>query len=377
MKKLVAILGMLLSTYPAMAADWSFSGSVRFASWYVDRDYGDYQPRGSHDDQGMLFWFQDNTRLEAKVRADRITGHIELALGVTDTGRGGQGDDTDVSTRRAYGVWKFADKAWLKIGKDYSPVTEFTSNQWFNSDLDLLGIGNFFGRRPAGLTLGIGDLELALLTPSYGADLNTTTSGINGATGGDPDSYIPRIEASYALTFDAGFIKPFGGFQYYTVKDTGTGNITGDLDVWSWVIGVATTWYIGAFSIGGNFSYGMNEGNVRGWQAPDRSIAAAYLKGGDNLANVYTLQAAIVPALTVTDSLRFEAGFGYRMDNPDGAPGPSQPDGQWCIYLQAMITLAPGVFLCPEIGFFDIMEDRRGNDEGHLWYAGAKWQIDF
>ena len=29
----------------------------------------------------------------------------------------------------------------------------------------------------------------------------------------------------------------------------------------------------------------------------------------------------IVPALKFTDTLRFEAGFGYRMDNYDGAPG--------------------------------------------------------
>ena len=136
-------------------------------------------------------YFQGNSRLGAKVKADKVTGQIELALGT-----GGDGGDTAVATRRAYGVWKWSDNGGLKVGKDYSPVTDFISNQWFDADNDLLGTGNFYGRRPAGVTLILGGFELAALVPSYGADLNTTANGINGATGNtDPDSYIPRFEA--------------------------------------------------------------------------------------------------------------------------------------------------------------------------------------
>jgi hypothetical protein len=79
----------------------------------------------------------------------------------------------------------------------------------------------------------------------------------------------------------------------------------------------------------------------------------------------------------VTDYLRLEAGLGYRVDNADGAPGPSRPDRLWVVYLQALITMAPGVFLCPEIGYYELMDDRSVVDQGSLWYAGAKWQIDF
>ena len=79
-------------------------------------------------------------------------------------------------------MWKFSDNAFLKVGKDYSPITDFISNQWFDGDNDLLGNGNFYGRRPAGLTLGFGDFELAFLAPSYGADSrHHRTTGINGA----------------------------------------------------------------------------------------------------------------------------------------------------------------------------------------------------
>ena len=69
------------------------------------------------------------------------------------------------------------------------------------------------------------------------------------------------------LKLGAGYIKPFAGFQYYTV-DTDLApahNVTDDLDVWSYVLGVSTSWNIGAFSLGGQLSYGMNQGAVTGW----------------------------------------------------------------------------------------------------------------
>jgi len=374
MKKLIAICAVLLFVAPAFAADWSFYGSQRIGTWYLDRDYGDAVVNGQDDDQATQMYFQGNSRLGAKVKADKVTGQIELALG-----QGGDGGDTAVSTRRAYGVWKFSDMAALKLGKDYSPVTDFISNQWFDGDADLLGNGNFYGRRPAGATLILGDFELAFLAPSYGADVGTSTTGINGTTGGDPDSYIPRFEAGYMLKLGAGYIKPFAGFQYYTVEDTGLGNVTDSLDVYSYVVGVSTSWNIGAFSLGGQVSYGMNQGAVTGWATGSnaRAVSSPYLDGGDDVADVYTIQAMIVPALKFTDTLRFEAGFGWRQDNADNAPGYSQKDEVWVTYLQAMITMAPGVFLCPEVGYYDFMDGVNGADQGNQWYAGAKWQIDF
>jgi hypothetical protein len=376
MKKLIAIFAVLLFAAPAMAADWSFYGSQRVATWYTDRDYGDATVNGQDDDQATQWYFQGNSRLGAKVKADKVTGQIELGLGT-----GGDGPDTAVSTRRAYGTWKFSDYGWLKVGKDYSPVTDFISNQWYNADNDLLGEGNFYGRRPAGVTLGLGDFELALLANSYGTDVGTTANGINGAGAGsgDPDSYFPRLEASYMLKLGAGYIKPFAGFQYYTVESNGAGNITDDLDVYSYVVGLSSSWNIGAFSLGGQVSYGMNQGNVTGWATGSnaRTSSSAYLDGGDDIADVYTLQALIVPALKFSDTLRFEAGFGFRQDNADDAPGYSQKDELWAAYLQAMITMAPGVFLCPEVGYYDYMDNVEGNDQGNQWYLGAKWQIDF
>ena len=93
--------------------------------------------------------------------------------------------------------------------------------------------------------------------------------------------------------------------------------------------------------------------------------------------NAIDYQGMLVAALKFTDTLRFEAGGGIRVDQVNGAPGFSQKDGSWVGYVQAMITLAPGVYLCPEVGYIDYMDTVAGNDQGYKWYAGAKWQIDF
>ena len=364
MKKLIAIFVVLLLAAPAMAADWSFYGSQRIGTWYVDRDYGDAQVNGRGEDQATQMYFQGNSRFGARAKADKVSGQIELALG-----QGGDGGDTAVSTRRAYGTWKFSDNGWFKVGKDYSPVTDFISNQWFSGDNDLLGEGNFYGRRPAGLTLGLGNFEIAALAPSYGADTGTTATGINGAVGGDPDSYIPRFEAAYTLKLGSGYIKPFGGFQYFSVDTNRTStspatyNVNENLDVWSGVVGVSTNWNIGAFSIGGQFSYGINEGATQGWSTGSNSRASSspYISNdGKDLDDVYTMQALLVAALKFTDTLRFEVGAGFRQDNADGAAGPSQKDEVGAVYLQALITMAPGVFLAPEVGYYDYFDAVNG-----------------
>ena len=49
-------------------------------------------------------------------------------------------------------------------------------------------------------------------------------------------------------------------------------------------------------------------------------------------------------------------------------------------YLQAVISLAPGVWIIPEVGFTDLddnIQDGGDDDEGDQFYLGAKWQIDF
>ena len=46
-------------------------------------------------------------------------------------------------------------------------------------------------------------------------------------------------------------------------------------------------------------------------------------------------------------------------------------------YLQAVITVAKGFYITPEIGIFDYEHDGAGNDEGDVTYYGIQWKISF
>ena len=142
MKKLIVICAVLLFVAPAFAADWVFYGSERMATWYNSQDYKDYRVNGQDNDAGTQWYLQSNTRFGAKVKANKVTGQIELATTASSTDSAGDGA---VNTRRAYGTWKFSDNAWLKVGKDFSPVTDFISNQWYDADNDMWGNGQFYG----------------------------------------------------------------------------------------------------------------------------------------------------------------------------------------------------------------------------------------
>jgi hypothetical protein len=98
MKKLFAIVAVLLFVAPAFAADWAFYGSQRMATWYTSQDFGRNQVAGQDNDAGTQFYFQTNSRFGAKVKADKVTGQIEMGLNALN---GGDGGDDVVKIRRA------------------------------------------------------------------------------------------------------------------------------------------------------------------------------------------------------------------------------------------------------------------------------------
>jgi hypothetical protein len=366
MKKWIAVFAVLLMAGPAMAADWSFYGSQRMATFYIYDDFGDaVRADGEKDDWGLEWDFQGNSRLGVKVKADKVSGQIELGL------KGSNGGDLDVGTRRAYGEWKFAENMKLKVGKDYSAANRFISSQVFAGDDGLGGSGEFYTRRPGQLGLEIGSFQLGLIT-----NAGPTNSPDVTPAGSDSDWNLPKAEASYLLNLGSFDIRPFGGVQYFKVE-RGNSTLTDDLDILSYVVGVDSTINIGAFFLGAQVSYGQNWTNANWGQSivSAGSSSSASLKGTDDVNDATTWMGELVVALKVSDTLRPEVGFGYRNDDPD-TPG-SDNDEMWVVYGQVEITLAPGVYIVPEVGYYDKMDDAAGNNEGYQWYAGAKWQIDF
>jgi predicted porin len=187
MKKLLVIIAVVaLFAAPAAAVDWNFYGSARIATFYTSTDGGDLvlTTTGDDSDDGTRWEMQGNSRIGARVKGETVSGRVELSTYGLD------GGDSSVGTRLLYGDWNFGAGS-LRVGKSYSPTSQFISTQAFDGDLGLLGTGTFYGRRPAGLTLSFGGLSVALLDPATTNDLGVAGVGSTG----DIDSYIPKIEA--------------------------------------------------------------------------------------------------------------------------------------------------------------------------------------
>jgi len=397
MKKFIAVCAVLLFVAPAFAADWAFYGSQRVHTYYMYNDYGSQavaarptnngvaSAPGDNNDWGMQWAFQPGSRFGAKVKADKVSGQIEMGLNMNNANSGSaggtasssstngtSGGDGFVSMRRAYGVWKFADNMSLKVGKDYTPVSNLTSGTVFDDDGNFLGVGDFYGARPGQLALELGAFEIAFITNKVNGGAITTANI-------DPDNNVPKVEARYTLKMDKFQIIPYGGVQYFKISE-GTSTLTDDLDIISYVVGGVVKADIGAFYIIGQAAYGQNWSNA-GWASGTNGFganaASASLDGTDDVNDAESWLVGLIAGLRFTDTLKFEAGVGYRVDDT-GINGYDDAVG-WKAYGQVVWTLAPGVYLVPEVGYIDYGQTVTGDADnyGYTWYAGAKWQIDF
>jgi hypothetical protein len=108
---------------------------------------------------------------------------------------------------------------------------------------------------------------------------------------------------------------------------------------------------------------------------------------GNGIVDIKSLMVMLAVSFTPNESLDLEASVGYLKSDSDDyrlADGQSVNFKNTYLeyYLQAVITMAKGVYVIPEVGFRDYGK-LEGNpaepnqDLGGLFYAGAKWQIDF
>jgi hypothetical protein len=359
--------------------DWNFYGSARMATFYVSDDFGDgaLVTTGADDDDGTQWDLQGNSRFGATVKGENISGRIEM--GMTDAVPGGG----NVSSRRVYGEWDFG-AGKLKVGKDYTPVSQFISTQTFGADLGLLGIGTYYGLRQGQIALSMGSFQIAAITQTEGQVVSfaglpnvncPTATAVVNTTVGDPDSYFPKIEAKWGMAFDAFNFNLMGGFQYFELEDvvSGVDGTTNDIDVTSWVLGADAGFSFGPAYIKGAISYDQNGGNA-GWY----SVPGGW-DGDDDMNDTNVLQGALVGGFKMSDMVSFEVGWGMAMTDNE-ANAWDDDTLAWSAYGNATIALAPGVYVIPEVGYFDWDEtglDAANQDLGNEFYLGAKWQIDF
>jgi hypothetical protein len=347
MKKVIVVLAALvMMAGSAYASQWNFYGSARLSTFWSNTDES-----GSEGDLQYSETLQVNSRIGAKVKvSDELIGRFEY---------GASGGDANI--RLLYGEWNFGSGKLL-VGQDYTPLCWLWSNQVYGNDGDLLAEGAVYSHRTPQLRLTFGDFQIAILNPD-------DTVNNNGAdfTGGTTQVVIPAIEVGYTLDLD--MVKLDFGAGYSTFEATVGGD---EEDIDSYVLALGAQFDMAGFFMKGDVYYGQNAGNLI-WISVDgdHSIDDGFAEysGGEFLDNE-CIGFMLVAGYRINDTFTVEAGYGYNQTELDGD---NDDDESATYYINTTINLAPGVFVVPEVGFFDGKE----NDDIENFYCGMKWQVNF
>jgi hypothetical protein len=369
MKKLLIIFAVLCLAAPAMAADWNFYGSARMATFYttVDKDIESDNSTTNRTDWAQ----QGNSRIGATVKVnDQIGGAFEMS--------------DSFGKRKLYGTYTFGGGSELLLGQTYTPLgSMFYSNSVYGGDGDLLGVGQFYDGRQAMVQWKTGGLKLAAVQANVPAD-SAAAYDPNGV-GYAVDLIIPKLEVNYKFKGDTFFMDIGGGYQFFGL-DYFAGN---DPTVTTYVLNLGGGINFGAFyfNVGGH--WGQNLGNFTGSNAASFSNLPAIeqqIKIDDNQNEIDNTGygALAVIGFNVSEMWTIEAGYGFEYGeyDLDGPAGDGETVQQY--YLNATINIAPGFFIVPEVGIitYDYVNGRFegegiGDPNPNVFYAGAKWQINF
>ena len=360
MKKLIGIIAALamITTY-ANAAEWNFYGSARIQTWIVDTE------KGNDDSTSYVENLQGNSRIGAKVKvSDELSGGFEYSTGV--------------SIRKLYGEWDFG-VGKLLVGQTYTPIDYLYSNQVYDGDTNLLYYGGVYSSRKPMVQFRFNGFKLAFIEPqadkSVDASKNgTKIIGLDGTNTVNTETDFPYIEASYTFKTDMFSIKVAGGYNSYELSG---GNLNKAEDVDSWAVALGGKVNMGPAYAAANVFMGENAGHILTIDVDGDNEANDGYVGidGGELVDNEVVGFMVLVGYTLNDMVAFEAGYGWvetEYDKPVGTDN-IEDDAAAAYYLQATLTLAPGVFIVPEVGMLD------GDEEGdtETLYYGAKWQINF
>lgn len=357
MKKLfvcfLAVAMVFAFTAPVMAGDWNFYGNTRFQTFSQTVD----NVAGVDDDTDTVWLMQNNSRFGGKVSAGDISGHIEVSAGSVASG-----GTNNIGLRHLTGTWNFGAGSLL-VGHTWAVVTNLLSNAAADQGFGLLGIGSVFQARRDQIRLTFGGLKIGLLEPAHTA----------GATfvGAENDTTLPKIEVAYRFATDMFWIEPFLGYNTFD-QGTGIGNNTESIT--SMVYGFKGKVNFGPMFVGAGFSMGSN--------GAEYGLAGQKLNAvwdGATVQDVDYMEYMLNAGFKMSDMVTFEAGYGYATNELEVAAVKTE-DPSFAYYIQADISLAPGVHLIPEYAVIDADEVTTAGvstEEASTSYIGAKWQINF
>ena len=402
MKKLlafVAAIAMVGSIVATASADVSLYGSVRMRTYFNSYD-SDYFGGGAASSYQQTEWKMDGlTRLGFDFKFGDVTGKWEIDAatdnaGIDQKGSGAAGRGT-MRLRLAYGVWNFGSGKLL-IGQDY-PLTDYYVTSIYQTDNGFQGWGGLgiSEARISQIKLQFGGFRVAAITPYTKLDPLTAAGAAYGAS---VNSFVPKLEARYDGKIGKGFNwMAVAGFQTYDANAYGTGGDGDSKGITSWVLALAAKYNYKGLTIGALGKYAINGGNyglcagnpanaISTWGAGGQNAInakradLARIAGNGDVKDATTWSGLISIGYKFNEIFSAEAGYGY----VDNRVWNYEDNGQ-AAYLQARFTVAPGVYVVPELIYYDAMESktRRPGDatttreDGSLTSFGIMWRIDF
>ncbi len=113
--------------------------------------------------------------------------------------------------------------------------------------------------------------------------------------------------------------------------------------------------------------------------------------GGSGLAAGHNQREPLAPEITGfefdPETYGFEASAGYQVNEKlalgagfgrlrNGSKNDHMTDEVWAVYAQAILSLAPGIQIVPEVGQIELQNEKQNNEKTDFYY-GAKWEINF
>ncbi len=353
MKRLIGLTVTLLFVFAATAfagADWEFYGNARMTTFSYDKDVS------ADQDQRLTRWeLQGNSRIGANVKTD-------------DNGIGGRFEyGTGVNLRHLYGTWNFGSGELL-VGHTETPITYWESNQVWDSDLDLEGLGMPNGGRQPMIQLKIAGFKLALVTPNTSDPVYPALTIYPPTLEVSTETTFPKIETCYNFKADIFYINGFAGYNTYNIKQSQGSDET----VSAAMVGAGFGVTPGAFFFKGMAYYALNPVEY-GLVNYDSGVSTLYDPLDSTVTDVNSWGGLGVIGFKFNDMFTAEAGYGYVQYELDQSGADTVSNQSY--YLNTSVTLAPGFFIVPEIGIVDLEEI--GDNDNDLIYFGAKWQINF
>ena len=353
MKKIiVAALALALVAGSAYAAEWNFYGEAKVYTVWSETDEID----GDDGDTQFAEGLYEAASIGANVKvSDELTGCFEY---------GTAGGVADVVL--LYGEWDFGSGI-LTVGKASSPINVTYANQLVageEEDLGLGGFGDFDQSEIPQVKLTFGGFSIAVIEPERNAWVSPDPLTNDDISLYDTQAVIPMIALCYKATFDMGELQIAGGYNTFEIDD--------NEDIDAYAIGLGTNLKFGYFGVFATVVWGQNMGNLGADNGTGYEGLAVY--DGNDVYDCESIGGTIGVTFDINDMLTLEAGYGYIRDKiDDNAWTGDESDIAQSYYLQAAITLAPGVTVTPEVG----MIDEREAGQNETLYFGAAWAIAF